>query len=461
MAPAEKFRRLRVGALLMDPGTGKTRVMIDLLHRRQARLKRVVWFAPVGAVHTIRQEWLKHTTLRPEDVHVFGARTRGGRLPDALVHIVGSESLSSSRRVTLAVAELIGPDTAAVFDESDQFRTPWAMRARRAEVFARGCGHRFLLTGTFANEGLPDVYQQFRLLDPAIIGYTSWYAFSRAHLVYSETQPGRITHTNDPELIAARIAPYVFEFSRDELHALPPVLHDTQYCALTDTQWEAYAQAKDEFLNQELERGESTLSDIRRLFTALQTIAAGYWNRRHRRTGVVQHLEFPSRRLALLESALDALPPGDRVVIWCKYTRSVQLVAELLRARGATVAEYHGEVSEADRAVNLEAFRTGRAQYLIGTPGTGGRGLNELSGTSWAVFFETSFKARERAQAESRLLGLRAQGRVTLIDLIADCPIEHRIHEALARKESACAAFLRELNASRLHGTQEALLRGL
>lgn len=445
----EQLRDLRVGALWWEPGVGKTRAMIDLIWQRQRHLSRVVWFAPVPARLTICNEWLKHTDLPPEQVYTFDHRTRPGSLPQASVYIIGSESLSGSDRVALAAYALMDDRTLIVFDESDQFRSIDALRFQRAEVFARQVGHRFLLSGTAVNEGAKDAYGQMRLLDPAILGYRSWYAFSAAHLVLDEEFQGRVAREKNTELLTRRMAPYVSRVAKSELHDLPPKLYDSHWFKLTPEQERAYEQAKDELLPISDDR-EPTLYDIRRLFTALQTIAAGYWNRRTRDAlgrEYVGHLTFPHHRLDLLGHALSGLPDDEQVLVWCKYGRSVEQVTAWLREHypDEDVAEYHGEVPQSERAAQLGRFQGGTARFLVGTPGTGGRGLNELVGAKYAVFYETGYKARERVQAEDRLNRLTSTHSATIIDLIADCPIERSIHDALARKEDASTLLLREI----------------
>lgn len=438
---------------------GKTRAMIDLIHRRQRHLSRVLWFAPVPAKLTIWAEWLKHTDLQPADIYTFDDKSRPNRVPEASIYIVGSESISGSDRVTLAAYELLDQDTLIVFDESDLFRNIETLRFKRAEVFAREVGHRFLLSGTAVNEGVKDAYGQMHLLDPSILGYRSYYAFSQAHLVMDEEFKGRVVREKDTEILTQRMAPYVSRVAKSELHDLPPKLYDSYWFDLTEEQQFAYEQAKDELLPMR-DDTPPTLNDIRRLFTALQTIAAGYWNRRTtdvRGNEIVQHLTFPHHRLDQLEYALEQLPAHESVLIWCKYTRSVEQVTKWLEKNraGAGISQYHGEVPQSERPAQLARFQSGEAQYMVGTASTGGRGLNELMGAKYAVFYETGYKAREREQAEDRLNRLTSTHSATIIDLIANCSIEKNIHEALSRKEDASRRILSQIQEAWRTGGKE------
>ena len=59
-AAADKLMRPRVGALFMEMGTGKTRVVIELVSRREKRISRVIWLCPVSLMPTIAAELRKH-----------------------------------------------------------------------------------------------------------------------------------------------------------------------------------------------------------------------------------------------------------------------------------------------------------------------------------------------------------------------------------------------------------------
>lgn len=71
-AGVDKLAPLRVGALFMDMGTGKTRCAIELIARRQTRIGKVIWFCPVALKLTIAEELAKHTA--GEDVFILGIR---------------------------------------------------------------------------------------------------------------------------------------------------------------------------------------------------------------------------------------------------------------------------------------------------------------------------------------------------------------------------------------------------
>lgn len=146
----EKLAPLRVGALFMDMGTGKSRVTIELAARRP-RATRLVWFCPVSLKETVRREIEKHTgqTVASGDVHVFGDKTRPQNIPQTCYwYVVGIESMSQSKRVLTSAASLINQTTMVVVDESEKIKGHLATRTKWITYIAAQARYRLILTGT-------------------------------------------------------------------------------------------------------------------------------------------------------------------------------------------------------------------------------------------------------------------------------------------------------------------------
>ena len=76
----DKLSKLKVGALFMEMGTGKTKVALDLLHYKQHKVNYMLWICPCSLkceIETERQKW-----------H-----------PDLTLDVVGCESIGSSDRI--------------------------------------------------------------------------------------------------------------------------------------------------------------------------------------------------------------------------------------------------------------------------------------------------------------------------------------------------------------------------
>ena len=435
----EKMMHTRVGALFMEMGTGKTRCAIEMVARRQQRIRKVIIFCPVSLKETWAAEIAKHTDCPETAVYVFDDKTNGSNLPRAYWYIIGIESMSASDRVALAAHQLITSETAVTVDESDKIKGHNALRTLRITRYSEQARYRLILTGTPMSQGVQDLYAQMRFLSPKILGYNSFWSFAANHLEYSEKYPGLIVRAHNTAWLAAKIQPYVYQVTKEEagLH-LPNKLYDSRYFRLTHEQADAYEQAKWEIL---MSADEVDSYVIFQLFGALQQIVSGYWNRDGRM------IEFPHERITTLMDVVDALPDGEKVIIWCKFRYSIQQITQAMAtAYGrSSVAQYYGDLNEQERSESLRHWR-GNGRFLVASMATGGHGLT-LNEAAYTIFYENEFKYAHRLQAEDRNHRIGQARRPTYIDIVGRCGIEGRIMAALASKGDAVADFRRKVQA--------------
>lgn len=431
-----KLRRSRVGGLFMQMGTGKTRCAIELVHLRQSKIDKVIWFCPVSLKETIDYELRKHTT--GATIYIFDDRTICRSLTPADWYIIGIESMSSSNRTVLAAHKLITPNTFVIVDESSYIKGHRSIRTRRITALAEQCKYRLILTGTPMSQGVQDLFAQMRFLSPKILGYHSFYSFAANHLEYSDKYPGLIVRAHNTDWLAAKIQPYVYQITKEEAGLnLPDKLYDSRYFLLTDEQAEAYEKAKwdilmgvDDFLDSYV---------IFQLFTALQQIVSGFQNR----DGYFR--EYPHKRLDTLQDIIATIPKQEKIIIWCKYRYSVRSITSTLAGQfGAdSVTQFYGDQTERDRSADLNQWRR-EARFLVATMASGGHGL-DLTESAYSIFYENVFNYTHRQQAEDRNHRIGQTRRPTYIDIASVSGIEERIASALARKGNAVDEFRRKV----------------
>lgn len=440
----EKLGSIRLGALFMEMGTGKSRTAIELALRRRNRIRNVVWFCPVALKLTIQHEILKHTDCAPSDICVFDHRITDDALPAAFWYIIGIESMSASARVVLATHKLISPDTMVIVDESSYIKGHRAMRTRRITAFSEEARYRLILTGTPISQGVVDLYAQMAFLSPKILGYRSFYSFAANHLEYSDLYPGLIVESHNTEYLAAKIAPYVYQITKEECLVLPDKCYSTRIFAMSWQQRELYEDAKNEILL-DLDPEEFNGIAIFRLFTALQQITCGFWNRRNR-AGDMQLIEIAHHRTGILLDVVRSLPPDAKCIIWAKYQYDITGIGTALQEEygEASVAFFHGRLNERQRNAQVALFRAD-ARFFVATQSCGGHGLT-LNEASHVIFYNNAFKYSERLQAEDRCHRIGQESKVLYIDIRCADSIDDRIHNALAAKGSAVEAFKHEVD---------------
>lgn len=434
----------RVGALFMEMGTGKSRTAIELVKKRRDKIDKAIWFCPVSLKETVRQEILKHTDCTSNDICVFSDKTNERNLPKTLWYVVGIESMSSSARVVRAVDKIITTRTMVLLDESSYIKGHNAMRTQRITRLSERARYRLILTGTPLSQGVVDLFAQMRFLSPKILGYNSFYSFAANHLEYSEKFPGMIVRSHNAPYLAAKIAPYTYQVTKEDCLTLPDKLYETRYFRMTGEQRVWYEAAKYEIIESLADDDIGSIA-IFRMFSHLQQIVCGYWNQRIKH-GVFNKREFEHRRIKVLINAIADIPADEKVIIWCKYHYDIERIGPTLENLFGddSVAYFHGGLSEHKRAEQVEHFRD-NARFFLATQSAGGHGLT-LNEAHYVVFYNNCFKYSERQQAEDRCHRIGQQHKVTYIDIECVDSIDERISATLASKGNVVQAFKAEVD---------------
>jgi SNF2 family DNA or RNA helicase len=89
-------------------------------------------------------------------------------------------------------------------------------------------------------------------------------------------------------------------------------------------------------------------------------------------------------------------------------------------------------------------FETGQRRFLVGTPATGGRGL-QLVSASTMVYYSNSYDLEQRLNSEDRIhrIGQKAES-VTYIDLVCPGTVDERIIFALRHNIDIATVILRD-----------------
>lgn len=457
-AAANKLEGLRVGGLFMEMGTGKTLTLLQVAHARRLKIDRIIYFCPVNLKLTIECEINKHTSNL--SVYVFDDRTTIGKIPAADLYIVGIESIGQSDRIALSANSLITDRTLVILDESDTCKNHQALRTQRITQMSARAKYRFIATGTAVGEGIVDLYAQMYFLSPDILGYKSFYSFARNHLEYSEDYKGLIVRSLNPDVIAKRIEPYVYQVKKSECLNLPDCQYLTRYLCLSYEQKDLYHRAKDEILGSVDEIDSYT---IFRLFTALREIVSGFWHRLPDPNPdrwwadkfEPELLTASHQRIELLRSVMSEIPPHEKVIIWVNFHYCINQVVEMLIEEYGveSVCQFHGLSNNRD--LQIDRWRKD-ARFLILSPKCGGRGLT-LNECAYSIFYNNEFSYRVREQAEARNLRIGQERQVTYVDLICRDSIDERIFKALLNKENLVQAFKKEMDAADLKGKKRLL----
>lgn len=145
----EKLKMLKVGALFMKQGTGKTRTALVMVN--SAPVEQALFVCPCSVKSTLQAEIKKW----------------GCNVP---YRIIGYETLANSDTTYLETLEYVKKkNTFIIADESIFIKNETAKRYKRMMELSRMAEYKLILNGTPITNNEWDVYNQMEFLSPKII----------------------------------------------------------------------------------------------------------------------------------------------------------------------------------------------------------------------------------------------------------------------------------------------------
>lgn len=423
----KQLAQYRVGALYMEQGLGKTRTALDIIFRKleAGKVEHVLWLCPCSIKKEIRAQFFEHIGFAPENIT-----------------IAGIESISQSDRLYLQLHDLMSKKQCyLVVDESNLIKNFFALRSRRIIALGKLCRYRIVLNGTPISRNEADLFAQWYFLDWRILGYQSYWAFEQNHVEYYDNSK-RIKNIDNLSYIVERIKPYAFQATKAECLKLPAKRYEISYCYLTEDQHMHYEYIRDAFLEYVDQEKPET---IYRLFNALQCVISGFriLTPPSKATKKAPFFDDPADnpRFKKLLKTIAWAEDGEKIIVFCRYTREIKEVAAALNATygaGAAV-EFYGETPLKVRYEQIDKFR-GQARFLIANKRCAAYGLN-LQFCRHIIYYSNDWDLATRLQSEDRVYRIGQAREVLIEDICMAETIDERILDCLLRKERLAEEF--------------------
>ena len=437
-----------VYALLMDMGTGKTKVVIDTMafNFEEGRINFILVSAPKGVIANWITEIDKHLPERiPRKIVLWKPNlTKAKRKelmelyedPDGLkILLMNVEAFSTKKGVDVAEFFVKKFKTLMIVDESTTIKNRKAKRTKAICAVGREAVMRPILTGSPVTKSPMDLYSQMEFLDPGILGFRSYYAFQGRYAIVQRRTLGshsfnHVVGFRRLDELTEKLQAHSYRVRKEDCLDLPDKVYMSRSVELTKEQSDAYVQMKHLALAR-LDNGEmATTKNVLTQIMRLQQICLGHLTDDD---GVVN--ELPSNRLSSLLDICDEVQ--GKAIIWATWTRDIRSIAEALRDRFSVpaVATLHGETPDSERQEIVETFqdRQSELRFLVGHPKTGGFGLT-LTAANTVIYYSNSYDLELRVQSEDRAHRIGQENKVTYVDLLSPDTIDEKIVGALRSK---------------------------
>lgn len=445
-------------ALFMEMGCGKSKVIIDnYVHLyKENKINGVLILAPKGVYDTwFSKEIPIHT---PEEVNYHtvkwlntGTKKNKKALatlyeePDRLnIFIMNIEAMSTKKGTQFATEFLFKRKCMFVVDESTTIKNYQAKRTVNAVRIGKYAHYKRILTGAPVTKSPLDLYSQAYFLDPALLGFNSYYSFrARYANLVSRSANGRVFkqvvgYKNLTELNEG-LAKFSYRVLKKDCLDLPDKIYLKRVIQLTEEQRRIYKDLQKQ-AKALLSEGTVTITHIITQIIRLHQISCGFVGLDKGGT-----TELPSQRLPELMEILEET--DGKVIIWANYRHDIQKIEkELAKVYGReSVGTYYGDVGQERREEVINKFQDPRSslRFFVGNTQTGGYGIT-LTAASTVIYYSNNYDLEKRLQSEDRAHRIGQTNKVTYIDIVCERTVDEKIVKALRRKQSIAQTVLGE-----------------
>lgn len=386
----EKLSKLKVGALFMEMGTGKTKVALDLIASKKEKVDYILWICPFS----IKSEIL----VEKNKWH-----------PELEIEVVGCESIGSSDRIYIDLLNKVENSNAfIVVDESLKIKNSAAKRTQRILKLGENAKYKLILNGTPVSRNIMDIYTQMEFLSPKILKmsenefkntFCEYYLRGKLKGVIKE-------QVNIPYLISL-IQPYIFD-SKLEINTKKRYM-EVSY-SMNDKEKEEYECKKEEILSK---FQDDDRIDFYRLVTELQSLYSGCDEINSKLNSLIKNID-------------------GQVIVYVKFLKNIPDGAIAITG------------SVPNRAQIIEDFQNNKFKTLYITYGCGAFGLN-FQNCNNIIFRDHTWDYAQREQAEARIYRIGQKNDVKYYDMAADIGLEKMIRKNQVKKSDLLIEIKKEI----------------
>ena len=382
----EKFKALKVGALFMQMGTGKTRIALELVNYN--KVDYLLYVCPFSSKDNIEKEINKWGISCDYD-------------------IVGYESIQSSSRIYLETERrLEGKRCFIIADESIFIKNENTNRFNRLVQLRKKCEYALILNGTPLTKNEWDIYNQMFFLSPLILNMNRADFLSTFFTEITYKKRGQKREKTfykfsevNAEYLYKLIEPYIF---KADLDFAKREEEERKYIKYTYTE---YTQEKEEAL-QRVRDGKKDDAYLLKLLTKLNYIASTY--------------DIKSMNIANYIK-------NKQVIVFCSYLEEVEQISSLVDCYIITGATKN-------RKEIIERFEQDTKPLLM-TLGVGSYSLN-LQFCNEIVYSSITFDYGLLEQSKYRIKRIGQERDIKYTYFLTDVKITQFVLESLKKKKT-------------------------
>ena len=486
---AEKTKHF---ALFHDMGSGKTKTLTEIYRLKcyeHDRLLKMLIICPIAVLENWKREICTHTYITSDKIQVIDGMSAVKQYDKVLKNPSKkrlNEQLNSGKPIMIINTEKVGnasvwgaiydfaPEFIAV-DEAHRFKDPLGKRVKTFHKFLNEVNpqYRFILTGSPILNSQLDIWSQFYILNPDILG-RNFYSF-RAEYFYDANSgmPSNVHFPNwkvkDAKFYKAMgmegasekdtisklnkiIYAHADRVMKKDVLDLPPIVYQKLEVSMTREQEKIYKDMEDDAVSFIKENNidfsniqsvlNSDISELDNIMSAdtalvkilrLQQVIAGAFVKDESKE--VEYIK--NNRYKVLDDTLTEILANkeNKVIIWSVFATTYNPLAEIVEKHTSDYTFLTGLQNTKEKQENIDRFNNDpNCRVIIANQGAGGTGVN-LTASNYSIYFTRSFKLEHDLQSEARNYRGGQNRTVTRIDLVTPNSIDQEILVALNDKK--------------------------
>ena len=415
----------RFGALYTDMGSGKTKIMLDLIVNKGFKTTLILGTKRGCSVwDTEFKKHIKNNNFGLIDLSKLPGDKKSTHLLERVTtlnfeHVIIVNNYDSVWRRPFKDFLLRYPIDCVICDESHRIKGAGSKVSRFLGLLGRRTPYRYIVTGTLMAQTPLDVYGQYRFLEPTLFGTN--------HENFLDRYANRIIAPEGYKYIN-RYNPYknlddlytkVFScaFTANSELDLPETQDIEWYFDMPTKSLKYYKElVKESCL--ELETGNVTAQNALTMLIRLQQLSSGYLPTDN---GVEQ---IDNARQTAFMEWLEELPIDEPVVVFCKFVKDIKDVRQAVESMGRTVSEVSGRID------TLEAWQNGKTDVLVVQISSGAESL-DFTRAKYAMYYSLSQELWKYQQSRKRLHRPGQKRPVIFYHLLSKAPRMRTVDEKL------------------------------
>lgn len=406
-----------------DPGTGKTRVYIELLQKNPGKtlvicpksLMRPAWEADI-------KKFAPH--LRTSVAQATNRDAAFSALAD--VYITNHDAA-----IWLAKQKpsFFNGFSTLIIDESGAFKHSTSQRSKSMKKIVKYFAYRYALNGTPNPNTITDVWHQVLLLDDGLRLGKIFFAFRNSVCTPKQIgpQPNMVKWEDKPgaqEAVSMLLKDMVIRHKFEECLDIPENFEYTVPYQLSDKQMKAYNQMQ-LIEMAALDTGTISAVNAAAVMTKLLQIASGAVYE----SPDVYHVVDTDR----YDMILDLAEEREHCIVFFLWKHQRDLLTEIARKRGISYAVIDGTVPERERTDIVRRYQQGMYKIIFAHPQSAAHGLTLTRGTT-TIWASPTYNLEHFQQGNRRIYRAGQTKKTETIVVVADNTCEQKVHDALMSK---------------------------